>query len=149
MALNQNAKTLSGLFLSFVTGERLVDGGDLKNLINILGGNQDALVALAGGGAAGATKLIYGSNRIITVAADNDSVILPQSIGGASVAVVNDGAHTLAVFPAQNNPNNGNVADAIAPHNTSVYGASTTIAAGLIALFSCPIIGKWKTLLGA
>lgn len=93
-----------------------------------------ALVALAGGGQAGATLLKYGSNVLTTVAAPADSVILPPAVGSARVVSVDNlGANSANVFP--------NVGEAIA-------------LAGVNAAVACPSnrttvfvdigIGQWS-----
>ena len=148
MSLNASAKSIVGLFVDFIAGYRLIDGGDLAALVNLEFGTKDGLVALAGGGAGG-TPLPAAINGVTTVAADNDSVVLGFAIPGASQYVVNNGSHTLAVFPNQANPQNGNVADQISPHSAVAPGASTTIATGYAAQFVCFKLGVWKTLVSA
>ena len=58
----------------------------------------DNITAHAGGGAAGAVALPSQSNRITVCATIGDSVSLPQSVAGARITVVNDGATAAQVF---------------------------------------------------
>ncbi len=66
----------------------------------LLFGAQDNLVALAGGGQAGATAITAGLARFTTVAAGSDSGILPPAVAGDIIHVANDGANGMDVFPA-------------------------------------------------
>lgn len=59
------------------------------------------ITAYSGGGNASATQVYTGKNVVGTVAADDDSVILPLATGaGLEVEILNDGANDLAIFPA-------------------------------------------------
>lgn len=59
-----------------------------------------AIVALAGGGQPGATQLIFGTNCVETVAAPNDSVLLPLASGTArNLLVENRSVNLLSIFP--------------------------------------------------
>lgn len=136
-----------GEFTSFINGLRLVDGGELLKMAKLNFDYNDNLVALAGGAVVGATPIKSGSNRVVTCASANDSLLLPTAIPFKIVWLTNDGAQSARVFPNQSNPNNGNIADTIAPHNTSVYGASVDVAAAAVSGFLCVALGKWKSIL--
>ena len=131
-------------FTSFVPGLRLVDGGELLKQANLLFGYQDGLTALAGGGALGATPLIAGSNRLTVVVTGADSTLLPPAIPYQQVVLTNDGLASARTFPCQSNSNNSGVADEIAPHGSSVYGASADTANQDTSIFFCVTLGKWK-----
>lgn len=103
---------------------------------------RSGLVALAGGGQPavdGATQLDYGFNEVATVASNNDSVVLPPAVKGATCLVANDGASTLAVFPFL-------ATDTI---NGGVAGASVTQATTKHAAYFCYATGKWSRILSA
>src|ERR1700722_17848521 len=82
--------SLLQLFPSFIPGKRLIDGSDLLTLVKMDFSAKSGLVALAGGGQAGATVLSAYINEVGTVATTNDSVGLPLAIPGTSVIVIND-----------------------------------------------------------
>ncbi len=69
--------------------------------------SQTGIVALAGGGQTGATPLNLGTNLIVTVATTADSVILPPTVLGQTVIVINKGANACNVFPAVGQRING------------------------------------------
>src|SRR5579859_957561 len=58
----------------------------------------DNIVAHSGGGQASATVLTTQTNRVITVAASGDSVVLPGSAPGLEVTVINHGANPMQVY---------------------------------------------------
>lgn len=140
------------IFSSFTPGKQLIDGGDLSQMANMLfsaTGAATSPTAKAGGGTAG-TLMNYYINRVDTVAADNDSVVInTPAIPGASVIVDNNGGHTLAVYGLLSNPNNAGAADQIIPHASVAAGASTTQATGVPAIYFCSKLGIWKQLLSA
>lgn len=63
-----------------------------------LGDGQEALTALAGGGKAGATQLMYGLNQIDVCATAANSCLLPYAFPGAICVLSNDGAQSTTVF---------------------------------------------------
>jgi hypothetical protein len=95
----------------------------------------DSITAHAGGGQGSAVTITTQFNRISTVANAADSVKLPAATLGKMVAVFNDGANAVAVFPAT-----GEYIDALS------VNASTSIIAGGIAQYVCVVSGKWKTI---
>lgn len=138
--------SMLALFPSFVSGSRLIDGGDLSALVSSLFSVKTGITALAGGGQAGATPLPAAFNRVDTCASDNDSVMLPQAIPGAHVRVYNNSAHTLAVYGIPNNPVTG-AGDTIAPIATNVQAATATGVTQATAVdtgYTCYVAGQWK-----
>lgn len=115
-------------------------------MANQVFGYQTGLTALAGGAVAGATQLLAGSNRVTVCATAADSTLLPLAIPSQMVLLVNDGVASCRTFPTQSNPATG-VADTIAPHDSSVYGASADTAAAAVSTFVCVELGKWKQIL--
>ena len=66
----------------------------------VFGPNQDTLTAHSGGGQTNALALTGIMNRITTVAAGNDSVVLPVSLAGMEITVINAAAsNSMNVFP--------------------------------------------------
>ena len=146
-----NASTILGLFQSFIPGFRLIDGGDLAALAAQSFSSKAGLIALAGGGQAGATPLPAALNSVDTVASDSDSVMLPLALPGAVISVYNNSAHTLAVFGQPANPNNtASAGDTIAAHNSNAQqptATGVTQATTLVATYVCYATGKWKQFL--
>ena len=100
---------------------------------------QAALTALSGGGQTGATLLPRILNEVTTVAADNDSVILPVSVAGMIVYVANASAsHSMNVFPASGEKINGGSAN-----------AAFAVASAKRAAFFCVVAGNWYSMLTA
>ncbi len=94
------------------------------------------LIALAGGGQAGATLLNATYNDVVTVAAPNDSVVtVPAEVGITYESIVNsDAANTMQVFPDGTDQIDGGGA-----------GVSTPIAPGGFIKIHCFQAGFWKT----
>ena len=140
-------------FTSFIPGLRLIDGGDLLSMANQLMSAKSGIVAHSGGTQAAATPLIANFNSVDTVAADNDSVMLPPAIPGVDVNIYNNSAHTLAVFGVPSNPNSATGAgDTIAAHNSNAQqptATGVTQATTLTATYVCYTAGQWKQTLSA
>lgn len=96
------------------------------------------LVALVGGGQAGATVLTGDINVVSTVASAADSVQLPTAEAGREVTVVNNSANALAVFPA--------LGDKI---NALSVNAVLSVAAGKTATFVSAAALQWFALVSA
>ena len=79
----------------------------------VVGGVQTRLTALSGGGASGATAITGAFVTVTTVAADNDSLILPADMPqGSRVMVANlDAAQDIKVFPNTGGTINGAAAN--------------------------------------
>jgi hypothetical protein len=77
------------------------DGTNQKNYVQIgftIESSADNLTAHAGGTQAAALPLLNEINRITTVASPADSVVLPKSVAGMTVMVINHGANAMQVF---------------------------------------------------
>lgn len=99
----------------------------------------DNLVAKAGGGQAGAVLLTAAYNRITTVASGNDSVILPPSLSGLDMVVINAAAaNSLNVYPAV-----GEIINALSANTPFAVTANKTCT------FYCCTAGQWHTQLTA
>lgn len=68
--------------------------------------------AFAGGGQGSATQLTLDNTNVTTVATAGDSVKLPTAVVGYRFTVKNNGANSLAVFPATSGTINGGSANA-------------------------------------
>lgn len=93
------------------------------------------IVALAGGGQAGATPLVSYINTVPTVATNGDSVLLPPSVVGLQVKVINTNAtNYMEVFPNGTDTINLGAASAGVPQLPE-----TTI------IYTCTTLGNWIT----
>ena len=99
---------------------------------------QNGLTAHAGGGQANATAITSQIANFTTVATIADSGVLPKSVAGMRVIVVNSAANSMNVFPAS-----GETINALAA-NTAF-----AVAGGKTAEFFCPVAGKWYSILSA
>jgi hypothetical protein len=130
-------------------GIRPNDGGgpalvDQSWLLGLAGGanrnNVNGITAHSGGTKAAAFQLPANVAliEVETVAADNDSVLLPQAKAGTVVAVFNAGDHTLGIY--------GKGTDTINSVATATqYSLATTVA----ALFFCAKDGAWAAIKSA
>ena len=133
--------TLNGMDLQ--PGEHLVDGQTIRQALAPQQANPQ-LTALAGGGAAGATQLGQGINNVAVCASTGDSLLLPVALQGMMVIVINNGAQSAYVYPAQSNPQNAlSAADTIVPIGGST-ASDSVVAANAIASFFCYKPGYWK-----
>lgn len=95
-----------------------------------IGSSADGITAHSGGGSGSATQLTASLNRVSTTAADHDSVKLPGAIGGMEIAVDNDGAKVLDIYPSGSDT----IEDGAGPISI-LSGADISIV--------CPVSGKW------
>lgn len=145
-----NLAQLVDQFTSFISGLRLVDGGQLKSLADSTLGGQGSITALAGGGLVAATpKLRLGINQVSVCVTNDDSVALPLAIPGSTVVLINDGAASCKAWPNAANPNNGGVADTIVPYSSVTPGTSADTATADSSIFWCGKTGVWKQALQA
>lgn len=91
------------------------------------------LVATAGGTLANSLVLNRGMNIVATVTTTNDSFTLPTLTGSVMIAVVNNGANTLKVWP---NVSTGQI-------DTGGAGVGQTIAANKMRIFWQGAAGLW------
>lgn len=139
--------------------DQYVDFGEALDVLQVLGpggavltgqtlngffyGNnmaQDTITAHAGGGQANAVPIVSGLARITVVASAGDSVVLPKSVRGMEVALVNDAAvNACNVFPAV-----GDSINALAV-NTAFSLAAVNGAGAGPTVFYCYTAGVWRT----
>jgi hypothetical protein len=130
-----------GLPQPFLPGPQLIDGSKLNTALAAgLSSYTDSIVALAGGGATGATQLTSIINRVTTVATANDSVMMPVSAPGTTVKVLNSGANTLKLFANTVSALQSGVLDTL---NGTAGATGITVAAGQAAELSCYSAGAW------
>lgn len=97
--------------------------------------SQDKITATAGGGQGAAFPITAQRARVTVVATTADSVKLPASVAGLTIAVLNSGANSLNIFPAT-----GDAINALA-----VNAAFALAAAGATTYFVCFTAGQWFT----
>lgn len=97
----------------------------------------NGITAFSTGGQTNATLLTSQINRVTTVAAGNDSVILPVSNPGTQLTVINAAAsNSMNVFPQS-----GDTINALSA-NTAF-----ALAANKACIFTCAVAGNWQSLL--
>jgi hypothetical protein len=97
------------------------------------------LTAHSGGGQGSALPLTAAVNRVLTVAAAGDSVLLPKATVGASIVVMNKAAtNSMNVFPST-----GDQVNALGAN------AAYALAATKVVRFYCAVAGTWDSLLSA
>jgi hypothetical protein len=102
--------------------------------------STDGIVAHSGGGQANAVPLTTQMNRVITVAAANDSVVLPPSQKGLQITVTNAAAaNSLNIFPSAA----GTTTEAI---NGLGANAAFALTAAKTVTFACYTAGLWHTI---
>lgn len=137
---------MTDLYTSFQAGQRLIDGGELMTLASTLQSSAYGITAAAGGTQALAVQLEAYINRVETVASANDSVKLPQAVGGLSIIVINATGTSMQVFGQAANPATG-AGDTIAANGASTQVATATgvaQAANTMMLYACSKPGEWK-----
>jgi hypothetical protein len=92
----------------------------------------DTIIAHAGGGQALATVLTAEINRISTVAASGDSIMLPASKPGLDVIVINHGANPMQVY--------GSGTDTI---NDVATATGVSQMQGSVTIYVCTTAGNW------
>jgi hypothetical protein len=107
-----------------------------RKIYFMLHSGQDNLVAKAGGGQSGATPITAIITRIITVATNGDSVVMPAAVPG-KFFIKNDGAHSVAIFSQLGEKMNG------------AKNGSFTLNAAQAMLLICVTNGEWHTLASA
>lgn len=145
--------SILGLFQSFIPGLRLVDGGEIAQLVNILTGSQSGVKATVGGTNLTSTPLLAAFVEIDTSTNTNtDGVVLPNAIPGSEVIVFNASGNTVKVFASAANPNNPSVtgasqADQLIDNASTalVLGATgVLVTSGVLTVFACFKAGIWK-----
>lgn len=140
---------VQGMFSSFVSGNRLVDGGDLSQMASLIFGYSPTVqscgtAATSTAAIALGTVLGYGMN-LVSVSTTGGAITLPPAIPGAQVMVQNQGASTASLWAAFANPNNGGSADSVVIAAASVAtAASAAVSTGRVSIFMCFATGTWK-----
>lgn len=117
----------------YITGTQ-DQGKDSIDFVGIQRINQTTgLTATASGTLANSAVLNRGMNLVSTVTTTNDSFTLPTLTGSVMIAVVNNGANTLKVWP---NVSTGQI-------DTGGAGAGQTIAANKMRIFWQGGAGLW------
>lgn len=107
--------------------------GDLYS--NIASSNN-GVTAFAGGGAASATSLKYGINRVTTVATVGDSVKLPAAVAGTRCTVINATTTAMQVF------GDGGGTDTI---NGTANATGVSQAGKSVCTYTCGAAGVWES----
>jgi hypothetical protein len=94
----------------------------------------DNLVALAGGGSVGATKIASEISRFTTVATAGDSAVLPPATAGLTLMVINHGAQPMQVY----GDNGGSDVIDDQPAATGV-----TQMVNSVVIYVCTTPGRW------
>ncbi|MGH6716158.1 MAG: hypothetical protein ACREDC_08235 [Bradyrhizobium sp.] len=118
-------------------GDFVLTGDGLHGILQSV---TNGITATAGGTQAAAVALMTMINRVATVATGADSVALPRAIAGMMVLVINDGANSVDVYTV-----NGGTDVINALSDATAYALAATKS----ALFFCPAVGQWCTLLSA
>ena len=117
----------------FTSSRQLLPGGRINSLSDMLT-SASQIVALAGGGQAGAPVINSAYVDLITVATAADSVALPPATGsGLVINITNDGVASANIFPSGT--------DVI---NAGGAGAAVALAAGANAEFVSTKAGFWR-----
>jgi len=134
--LNKNFLSLHGRVLGLFRG--VISPGDSylggDSFQGVLESTADTLTAHSGGGQASALPLTAAINRVTTVAAAADSVLLPPSQPGMTISVINDGANALQVF--------GTSPDTI---DAAATGTGVALTAAHRAYYVCVTAGAWQS----
>jgi hypothetical protein len=101
-------------------------------------GVLNGITATAGGRQTDGFPLTAYINRVTTVATTGDSVLLPPSIPGSQVIVINAGGNNLDVYPQ--------VGDAI---NGAGVNSPLVQTPGRTNDYICAAVGQWNVLIGA
>lgn len=97
-SLTDTPKNVVQILNSFEPGFRLVDGGDLKTMAELLLSARDNIEG--GDAEADATPLTTFISQVV----DGATVVLPPALPGRYMWVYNDGANPLQVYAASPNP---------------------------------------------
>ena len=110
-------------------------GGNFGVAGLILETTADNLTAKAGGGAVGATVINAQTARFTTVATSGDSVMLPSSVAGAELLIINHGTNPMQVF--------GSGTDTI---DDVAFGTGVSQMQRSAVVYSCNSAGAWYTI---
>lgn len=159
--INERPVNIVAVFTSFLPGFRLVDGEDLLDMANLLFSARYDIKAselLDGSSLSTASKwgtAVWGTatwggiegaipiQTYISQVVEGGSVMLPPGIPGRYVQVINDTGSSLQILPNYFNPLI-QMADTIAPANSSVQGNFVYQTPSEIAEYICFAPGLWK-----
>lgn len=139
-----NAVNLTGTNNS--SQEQVLKGGFFRM------SDANAITALAGGLQPGATPLVNGYNRIVTVASSGDSVLLPPCVNGIAGDIGAPGyGNTNGMFVIVTNAHASNAVNVFAQGSTQSInaiagGSAFSLAATKTAMFICSAASIWHTL---
>jgi len=119
--------------LRFTSSRQLIPGDRVNAITDMLTSFAGAIIALAGGGFAGAPTINAAFNEITVAATGGDSVALPSAQVGLAITITNSGAQSVNVFPQPT--------DII---NAGAAGAAIALAAAATADYVCTKTGVWK-----
>ena len=104
----------------------------------VLQSSSDGLTAHAGGGQASGLLIVSVNSRFSTVATIGDSALLPPSLVGMEVTILNGAANSMNIFPSA--ADNSGVGGTI---NAGAANAAYALPGGNQATFICTTAGKW------
>lgn len=117
----------------YTTSKQLISGSRVNHIAGMLTSGMTNIVALAGGGFAGAFTINTAFAEFTTVATANDSGALPPAKQGLCIYVTNSGVASLNIFPQP--------ADNISGAGAGVAAA---VAVGATIEFICTKNGIWR-----
>lgn len=140
VSIPDGGQATSVFIISNSAGTQTIATGNLGLSVGYLQQSAaNALTAHAGGGQGSALALARQINRITTVGSAGDSVLLPVSVAGRVVTVINAAAaNAMDVFPQSG--------DAI---NALSANTALSVAANKTVMFFCAVAGTWNSLLTA
>lgn len=107
----------------------------------------NAITATASGTQTTSVLLTTSINRVTTITTGGDSVLLPPSVPGLSIKVINATASTsMNVYPASATQGGVTGGDSI---NALSQNTAYAIAGTKVVSFSCAVAGIWNTTLTA
>lgn len=125
-------------------GFRLVDTGELYQLLSMMLSVNSSVAATGNNSQAAAKVVTAAINSVLSASATQNSLVLPDGIVGRQVIIVNNTNVALNIFPQG--------VDFIIPSGSSTPGAGTTQAASTTAAYICilrntnvsPQVSYWK-----
>ena len=109
-----------------------------KTAANLILETASDLLTATGANQAGALALVSQTNRLTTVAAGT-GVLLPTSVAGLEITIINHGANPLQVYPSLA------ASDAAATINDVATATGVTMMPNSTVLFWCSSAGLWYT----
>lgn len=140
ISIPDSGTTTANFLISNSASTQTIATGNLAMTAGYVQGSAaNALTAHAGGGQGSALALARQINRVTTVTTAGDSVLLPVSVAGRMVTVINAAAaNAMDIFPQSG--------DAI---NALSANTALSVAANKVVTFYCAVAGTWNSLLTA